>query len=103
MLGVVAVTADNTAQAVGLLRRSTDSGITVFKAPEVVVTADAPKIPVGVDGEAVVLPTPVHCAIRPGALRVRVPRNRPGVPARRASWDLRELVRLAVRRAGDEP
>lgn len=103
VLGVVAVTADNTAQAVGLLRRSTDSGITVFKAPEVVVTADAPKIPVGVDGEAVVLPTPVHCAIRPGALRVRVPRNRPGVPARRASWDLRELVRLAVRRAGDEP
>ncbi|HSE09458.1 MAG TPA: diacylglycerol kinase family protein [Nocardioidaceae bacterium] len=103
VLGVVAVTADNTIQAVGLLRRSTESGLTVLKVPEVVVTADAAQIPVGVDGEAVVLPTPVHCAIRPGALRVRVPRSRPGVPARRASWDLRELVRLALSRVGDEP
>jgi hypothetical protein len=32
----------------------------------VVVDADAPEIPVGIDGETVMLPTPVRCAIRPG-------------------------------------
>ena len=33
----------------------------------------ADQIPVGIDGEAVSLPTPVHSTIRPGALRVRCP------------------------------
>jgi diacylglycerol kinase family enzyme len=42
-------------------------------AGSVVVDADTPRIPVGVDGEAVWLPTPVHCTIRPKALRVRLP------------------------------
>ncbi|WP_327700535.1 hypothetical protein [Streptomyces decoyicus] len=45
---------------------------------EVVVDADLPFIPVGLDGEAVTLPTPVRCRISPGTLRVRVPRHRPG-------------------------
>ena len=36
-------------------------------------------IPVGVDGEALVLETPVRWTVRSAALRVRVPRDRPGV------------------------
>ena len=94
VLGMVAVTVDDARQAVRLLRRSTQSGLTVLQAPEVVVTADVPEIPVGVDGEALLLPTPVRCTIRPKALRVRVPRNRPGVPPARAHWDMAALLRL---------
>jgi diacylglycerol kinase family enzyme len=44
----------------------------------VVVDADVPEIPVGIDGETVMMATPVRCVIRPRALRVRVSRNRPG-------------------------
>ena len=49
----------------------------------------------GIDGEAVTLPVPVRCAVRPGALRVRVPRGRPGVPAPKPELDWVRLVRLA--------
>ena len=94
MLGVVAVTVDDARQAVRLLRRSTRSGLTTLRAREVVVNADVPTIPVGVDGEALLLPTPVRCTIRPKALRVRVPRDRPGVPRPKAHWDLAALLRL---------
>ena len=45
-----------------------------------VVDAGVSQIPVGVDGEALVLDTPVRCTVQPAALRVRVPRDRPGVP-----------------------
>ena len=76
---MVVVTVDDARQAVRLLRRSAQNGMTVLQAPEVVVTADVPEIPVGVDGEALLLPTPVRCTIRPKALRVRVPHDRPGV------------------------
>jgi len=66
-----------------------------------------PEIPVGIDGETVLLPAPVRCTIRPGALRVVVPRHRPGArPARRAfSWA--RLARLAgpgrLAPAGESP
>jgi hypothetical protein len=53
--------------------------VSVLTAGEVAVDADQPEIPVGIDGETVMMPTPVRCAIRPRALRVRVPRDRPGV------------------------
>ena len=53
-------------------------------------------MPVGIDGEAVILPTPVRCTIRPDALRVRVPRHRPGVPAPRPELDWTRLRRLAL-------
>ena len=94
VLGMVAVTVDDARQVVRLLRRGSQSGLTVLQAPEVVVTADVPEIPVGVDGEALLLPSPVRCTIRPKALRVRVPRNRPGVPRPRAHWDMAALFRL---------
>lgn len=95
-LGVVAVNVDSARQAVGLLRRASEKGMTTLAVPEVVVTADAPEIPVGIDGEAVMLRTPVHCTIRPAALRVRVPRDRPGVPTRRPAWSWPRLWHLAT-------
>ena len=72
------------------------TGLTVLTAREVVVDADRPEIEVGVDGEAFVLPTPVRCRIEPGALRVRVPRNRPGVPETKPPMDWRRLRKLAA-------
>ena len=42
------------------------------------VDADVAEIPVGIDGETVKMAAPVRCTIRPRALRVRVPENRPG-------------------------
>ena len=78
VLGVVAVTVDSAAQAVELLRGHSARGVRRYIAREVVIDADG-DIAVGIDGEAVMLPTPVRCAIRPLALRVRVPRRRPGV------------------------
>ncbi|MER7564757.1 diacylglycerol kinase, partial [Streptomyces sp. NPDC097941] len=63
---------------------------------EVIVDADTDEIPVGVDGEALVLPTPVHCRIAPGPLRVRVPRKRPGVPTAQPRLNWRRLRKLAA-------
>jgi len=94
VLGVIAVTVDSAAQAVELLRGRKARGLRQFLAHEVVVDADADGIPVGVDGEALMLPTPVRCTIRPGALRVRVPRERPGVPLS-ARFDSALLLRQA--------
>jgi diacylglycerol kinase family enzyme len=81
VLGVVAVTVDSAAQAAGLLGGRHARGLQRLVAREVVVESDAPEIAVGIDGEAVLMPTPVRCTIRPLALRVRVSRTRPGVPA----------------------
>ena len=94
-LGVVSVTAGSARQAVGLLRGATRHGVVATTAPEVVISSDAPEIPVGIDGESVMVPTPVRCSVRPRALRVRVPRVRPGVPPRRPTWSWAELLRLA--------
>jgi diacylglycerol kinase family enzyme len=72
-LGVVAVRVDIARQAIGLLRRGHGQGLTVLTAGEVTVDADTPEIPVGIDGETVLLPAPVRCAIQARALRVVVP------------------------------
>ncbi|MFE2266668.1 diacylglycerol/lipid kinase family protein [Streptomyces griseosporeus] len=102
VLGVVGVTVDNAAQAAGLLRGRHGRGLTALAADEVVVDADAPETAVGVDGEALLLPTPVTCRIAPGALRVRVPRHRPGVPRARPPMNWRALIRLAVAQQQEE-
>ncbi len=94
-LGVVAVRVDSARQAVELVRRTHDKGLTILTAGEVIVDADAPQIPVGIDGETVILPTPVHCTIQPRALRVVVPRSRPGVPAPKAALEWPRLRQLA--------
>ena len=93
-LGMVAVSVDSAREAVGLLRHTRDHGLTVLETPEVVVTADTAQIPVGDRrrGRDAADPGPVLDPA-PGALRVRVPRDRPGVPPPRPalSW-----VRLVV-------
>jgi len=98
-LGVVAVRVDSARQAIGLLRRGHGQGLTMLTAGEVTIDADAPQIPVGIDGETVMLPAPVRCAIRPRALRVVVPRERPGVPAPKAALEWPRLRQLASFRA----
>ncbi|WP_432073165.1 diacylglycerol/lipid kinase family protein [Streptomyces wuyuanensis] len=98
VLGVVSVTVDSAAQAAGLLRGERSPGFTTLTADEVVVEADAPEVQVGVDGEAMTMPVPVRCTVRPGALRVRVPRRRPGVPVARPRLNWRRLAMLALAR-----
>ncbi|MFJ8033354.1 MULTISPECIES: diacylglycerol/lipid kinase family protein [unclassified Streptomyces] len=96
-LGVLAVEVASAAEATDLLLRGENSrGLTSVTAREVVIEADAPAVPVGVDGEALSLPTPVHCRLVPGALRVRVPRDRPGVPPIAPRMDWRRVRRLAL-------
>ncbi len=95
-LGVVAVTVATAAQAAGLLAGSHATGVRRLVAHEVVIDADVPEIPVGIDGESVLMPTPVHCTIRPLALRVRLPRDRPGVPVPKTPIDKALLLRQAT-------
>jgi hypothetical protein len=93
---MIGVKVDSAAEAAALLLAPDPEGLVVLSAREVVVDADRPEIEVGVDGEALVLPTPVHCRIAPGALRVRVPRKRPGVPAAQPRLNWRRLRKLAA-------
>jgi hypothetical protein len=65
-------------------------------AADVVVDADAAEIPVGIDGEAILMPTPVRCTTVPQALRVRVPNNRPVVPPAKPAIDWIRIRRLAM-------
>jgi diacylglycerol kinase family enzyme len=95
VLGVIGVKVETAAQAAGLVGGRHSRGLTVLSADEVVVDADVPHIPVGVDGEALSLPTPVRCTVWRGALRVRVPRNRPGVPLAKPPMNWRRLRQLA--------
>lgn len=96
VLGVLAVTVDSAAQAAGLLRGRNAPGLVSATAGDVAVDTQEPTVPVGVDGEPLTLRTPLHCHIAPGALRVRVPRHRPGVPAGRPAMDWRRVRRLAL-------
>ncbi|MEV0501368.1 diacylglycerol kinase family protein, partial [Streptomyces spectabilis] len=96
-LGVLGIRVEGAAQAADLaVRGSQSTGLTVMTARRVEVTSDADEIPVAVDGEALRMPTPVVCTLRPRALRVLVPRDRPGtvVPAPPVNW--RRLIDLAV-------
>src|SRR5215216_119350 len=94
-LGMFAVTVASAAQAAGLLRGTQSRGVTRLAGREVVVDADVAQIPVGVDGEALLLDTPVRCTVQPGALRVRVPRDRPGVPDPKPIMDWKRLWQIA--------
>jgi diacylglycerol kinase family enzyme len=97
VLGVLAVTVRGATDAAGLVRgRRRARALTITTAAAAVIDADLPNVPVGIDGEAVTMSTPVRCTIRPGALRVRVPRRRPGVPPPRPELDWTRLRRLAL-------
>jgi diacylglycerol kinase family enzyme len=95
VLGVVAVTVSSAAQAVGLLRGSHATGLRLLITKRIEITADAPQIPVGVDGESMLMSAPVTCMASPGALRVWVPHDRPGIPAPKAQVNWATLRRLA--------
>jgi len=95
ILGVVGVTVSNAAQAVDLLRGIRATGVSVLTTKQIEITADAAQIPVGVDGESILMSTPVTCTISPGALRVWVPRERPGVPAPKPAVNWARLRHLA--------
>ena len=101
-LGVIGVRVDNARQAASLQSGPASESVTITTAASVTVTADANEIPVGLDGEAIVVRAPVGCTIRPAALRVRVPRHRPGrsqaPPLDREH--LRTLATIAFRRPG---
>ena len=62
-------------------------------------------VPVGVDGEALVLPSPLVFRTRPGVLRVRIARSHPGAsPSAAQPTGLRDAVRRLTRvAAGTDP
>ncbi|XVV08341.1 diacylglycerol/lipid kinase family protein [Actinoplanes sp. CA-131856] len=96
VLGVLAVTVRGALDAANLISAGGRArSVAARETTEAVIDADEAELPVGVDGEALVLATPVRCTIRPGALRVRVPRHRPGVPPARPDLDWARLRRLA--------
>ncbi|MFF3773755.1 diacylglycerol/lipid kinase family protein [Streptomyces sp. NPDC002232] len=98
-LGVLGIRVEDAAQAADLaVRGSQSTGLTVLSAHRVEVTSDADEIPVAVDGEALRMPTPVVCVLRPGALRVLVPRDRPGVPVPVPPVRWRRILDLAFGR-----
>ncbi|WP_406187099.1 diacylglycerol/lipid kinase family protein [Streptomyces sp. NBC_01006] len=106
VLGVLGIRVNNAAQAADIaLRGSKAVGLHVLTSRQVVIGSDAGSIPVAVDGEALSMPAPVTCSIRPGALRVLVPRHRPGVSAASPRVHWREVVALAFSRPrpGPEP
>ena len=103
ILGVVGVMVSSAGQAAGLLRGRHAAGLKVLTAKQINITADTPQIPVGVDGESIAMSTPVICTISPGALRVWVPRDRPGVPAPKPPVNWTRLRHLAgIRRERPE-
>ncbi|HZX53513.1 MAG TPA: hypothetical protein VFE86_02480, partial [Ilumatobacteraceae bacterium] len=62
---------------------------------EVVVDADGGKVAAGIDGETIMLPSPVHCRIRHHALTVRLPRDRPGALQSHAGFSVRRVAATA--------
>jgi diacylglycerol kinase family enzyme len=99
LLGVVGVRVSSARQAIDLLRGRHAAELKVLATKKIEITADAARIPVGVDGEALSMSVPVSCAIWAHALRVWVPRDRPGIPAPTPALNWTRLRHLAgVRR-----
>ncbi|MFB7652579.1 MULTISPECIES: diacylglycerol/lipid kinase family protein [unclassified Streptomyces] len=98
-LGVLGIRVDGAAQAADLaVRGSMSPALTMLTSRRVEVRAAAASIPVAVDGEALTLPTPVVCTLRPRALRVLVPRDRPGAADQVPKLDWRRIATLALDR-----
>ena len=98
VLGVIALRVDSPRQAAALVNRAHERGLQRAEAREVLVSSDEPAVPVGIDGETVRLSTPVRCTVRPQALRVRLPRHRPGIRPPRGRLDWAALWALATGR-----
>jgi diacylglycerol kinase family enzyme len=68
--------------------------------PEFTIESDG-EIPLGVDGEALTMASPVTLRIRPGALRVRIAPQHPGAsPAYAQPTGFRDAIRRLLRIAG---
>lgn len=83
--------------------RTTDAGghrlalWSTWEGPELTVEADGP-VPVGVDGEALLMDPPLRFRSRPAALRVRIARHHPGgSPSSGAPTGVRDALRRLVR------
>ncbi|MGQ5593160.1 diacylglycerol/lipid kinase family protein [Streptomyces sp. ESS7.8] len=99
LLGVVCVRVGSAGEAASLVVRPLSGGLVRLAADEVVVEGGTATMPVGIDGEGVDLPCPVECRSAPGALRVRVPRRRPGrARSRGPTADWPRVARLALGR-----
>ena len=94
-LGVVSVRVSSAAQAVGLIQGVNGRGLTLLTARRVTVRAPEPEIAVGIDGETVLMPTPVDCSVMPGALRVVIPAGARAVRASLAPFRWSRLAALA--------
>ncbi|MFF1904810.1 hypothetical protein [Kitasatospora sp. NPDC058218] len=104
VLGLLGIRVNNAAQAADIALRGTKAaGLNVLTSHQIVVGSDAERIPVAVDGEALTMPSPVTCSIRPGALRVLVPRHRPGAPATDPPMHWRDVLTLAFNRPRPGP
>ncbi|MCT4352039.1 diacylglycerol kinase [Streptomyces sp. Je 1-79] len=100
-LGVIGVRVEGATQAADIaLRGSASDSLNVLTAHRVQVTCDDDTMPVAVDGEALTLPPPVTCTVRRRALRVRVPRDRPGAPPFSPPLDWRRILTLAFQGKG---
>ncbi|MFD6552323.1 diacylglycerol/lipid kinase family protein [Streptomyces sp. NPDC058398] len=99
VLGLVGIRVTNAAQAADVaLLGARAAGLHELTSHQIVIRSDTESLPVGVDGEALTMPAPVTCSIRPGALRVLVPRLRPAAPVASPPMDWREVFTLAFSR-----
>ncbi|MEO3977830.1 diacylglycerol kinase family protein [Streptomyces sp. CAU 1734] len=98
VLGVIGIQVESAAQAAELaLLGAQAGGLTQLTARRVEITAPAAReLPVALDGEALTLPAPAVCTIRPRALRVLLPRRRPGAPRSRPRANWRHIALLAL-------
>jgi diacylglycerol kinase family enzyme len=95
---------------VAVMGAATETGrrlVEQWSTPEFVVDSDG-DVPLGVDGEAMLMTAPVAFRIRPGALRVRIAPQHPGAsPSADQPTSpldaLRRLVALAVGADSDRP
>lgn len=97
---MIGLRVENAAQAADLaVRGERAPGLTDQTARRVEITAGADTLPVAVDGEALALSPPVVCTVRRHALRVLVPRIRPGSVAPSSPLNWRWITALALGRA----
>src|SRR4051794_3014161 len=104
-LGVIAVRVDSARQAIGVPHGAPRRGVALPEGREGVITPDAATAPVGIDGESVPLSAPVRCTVRPRALRVRLPRERPGArpPRPRPDWSVLWALSIGRHPTADAP
>jgi diacylglycerol kinase family enzyme len=101
-LGIIAARIVDPATAT-VLARNRDSQLLQWTQPSLEIRSSAP-VPIGVDGEALLLEPPLRFVCLPRALQVRLPRDAPGL-IRHHAWatpNRRNLIRL-LHVAGGRP